>query len=73
MFRMVKGKMKKFWWETENLKKLNRNSRTVRYSNRIMKLMDRLNSILDITKERISGLKDSLEKKIRVKPGERKG
>lgn len=56
MFRMVKGKMKKFWWETENLKKLNRNSRTVRYSNRIMKLMVRLNSILDITEERTSGL-----------------
>lgn len=58
MFRIAKGKMKKFWWETENLKKLNRNFRIERYSNLIMKLIDRLNSILDITEERINGLKD---------------
>lgn len=62
MFGMIKGKIKKFWWETENLKKLNRNSRTVRYSNLVMKLMDRLNGISDITEERISGLKGRLEK-----------
>lgn len=37
-----------------------------------MKLMDKFNNILDITEERISGLKDRLEKN-RVKPGERKG
>lgn len=53
--------MKNLGWKNENLKKLNRNSRTIRYSNQIRKLMCGFNSMLDITEERSSNLKDRLE------------